>query len=76
MLNRVTVLAVSCVWPARRHPVGPGCGILGPRRGDRLERRQALFVANADARQIAVVDVATGNVICSIPMPAEPTAWF
>jgi YVTN family beta-propeller protein len=32
-----------------------------------------LFVANSDARQMAVVDAASGKLLKAIPMPAEPS---
>jgi len=46
---------------------------LGPVAVAASEDARRLFVANADARQIAIVDVATGKVAGSISLPGEPT---
>ena len=52
-------------------PAAAGC--LGPSALIASKDGKRLFVANADAKQIAVVDVAGRKVARSIPLPAEPT---
>ena len=46
---------------------------LGPVAVAASKDAKRLFVANADAKQIAIVDVATGKVTSSIPLPGKPT---
>ena len=46
---------------------------LGPRAVLASKDQKTLFVLNADAKQVAVVDIAARRVVRSIPMPAEPT---
>ena len=48
-------------------------GSLGPTAVIASKNGRDLYVANADARQIMVVDAATRKVTQSIPLPAEPT---
>ncbi|MGD0898944.1 MAG: hypothetical protein ABR915_13985 [Thermoguttaceae bacterium] len=48
-------------------------GYLGPTALIASRDGKGLFVANADAKQVAVVDVAGRKVARSIPLPAEPT---
>jgi YVTN family beta-propeller protein len=46
---------------------------LGPVAVVASKAGKTLFVANADARQVAVVDVASGKVTRAIEVPATPT---
>ena len=46
---------------------------LGPVAVAASKDAKRLFVANADARQIAIVNVASGKVTSSIPLPGKPT---
>ena len=46
---------------------------LGPSDVVASPDRKTLYVVNADARQVAVVDVDRGAVLRSISVPAEPT---
>lgn len=46
---------------------------LGPAAVSASKDGTRLFVANADAKQIAVVDAANGKVLQAVPLPAEPT---
>ena len=46
---------------------------LGPIAVVAAKDGKSLYVANADAKQIAVVDLAAGKVVGTIPMPAKPT---
>jgi len=54
-------------------PVAAAAAYLGPVAVVASRDGKRLFVANADARQIAVVDIAGGKVSQSIAVPAEPT---
>ncbi len=64
LLGLATLLAI---------PPAAGAEYLGPVAVIASKDGQRLFVANADAKQIAVVDAASGKVTQSIPMPAVPT---
>ena len=46
---------------------------LGPTAVVASQDGKSLLVANTDAKQVAVVDIAGGKVTKSIPVPAEPT---
>ncbi len=50
-----------------------GGGYLGPCALVVSKDTKTLYVANADARQVAWVDLATGKVARQLDMPAEPT---
>jgi DNA-binding beta-propeller fold protein YncE/mono/diheme cytochrome c family protein len=49
------------------HWLGPAAIVASP-QGDRL------FVALADARQVAAVDASTGRIVAQVDVPGEPTA--
>ena len=53
-------------------PAGTG-KYLGPTAIVASKDGAALFVLNVDARQVAVVETASGKVARTIPLPAEPT---
>ncbi len=71
ILSAVCVFAV-CGMIATA-PVAAAAKYLGPVAVVGSKDGKRLFVANADARRIAVVDVAGGKVTSSIAVPAEPT---
>jgi YVTN family beta-propeller protein len=58
MLSMPATNAVSYLGPA---------AVIASKDGTRL------FVANSDARQVAVLDAAGGKALQAVPMPAEPT---
>ncbi len=70
------ILCVVCLLPVggmlSAAPVSSS-GYLGPVAVVASKDGKRLFVANADARQVAVVDVAGGKVTRSIEVPAAPT---
>jgi YVTN family beta-propeller protein len=47
---------------------------LGPTAVAASPDGKRLFVALADAKEVAAVDVSAGRVMATVPMPAEPTA--
>jgi len=49
-------------------------GDLGPQSLLAAKDGKTLFVALADARQIAFLDVASRKVVRAVPVPAEPAA--
>ena len=55
------------------HAAAPAAAYLGPSDLVASQDGKTLFVLNADASQIAVVDAAGGKVSRTIPMPAPPT---
>ncbi len=65
LLCALALLTAPCVTRAQTY-LGP-CAIVASTDG------RTLYVACADARQIAWVDVAAGKLIRRIDMPAEPT---
>ena len=54
-------------------PAALSAEYLGPTAVIALRDGRRLFVANSDARQIAIVDAATGKVVRSVPLQAKPT---
>ena len=62
-----SVILSTVAWAAE------GAAYLGPKAVVASKDGQSLYVLNADAKQIAVVDVAGSKVIRSIALPAEPT---
>ena len=71
ILTSVSLLAVCGVIAVV--PVAAADAYLGPVEVVASKDGKRLFVANADAKQVAVVDVPSGKVTRSIVMPAEPT---
>ena len=62
------------VWRGCWRSQPPGsANYLGPAAVIASKDGRRLFVANADARQIAIVDAAGGKVLRAVPLPAEPT---
>jgi len=71
ILGVVCLLAICCmIAPAA---VAAAEAYLGPVAVVASRDGKRLFVANADAKKVALVDVASGKVAGSIAMPAEPT---
>ncbi len=54
-------------------PAALSAEYLGPTAVIASRDGRRLFVANSDARQIAIVDAATGKVVRSVPLQAKPT---
>ena len=73
--ERVFALFVTFVFAAVAAAADADANIrnLGPVAVVAAKDGKRLFVANADAKQIAVVDVAWGKVTRSMAMPARPT---
>ena len=71
-LTGVCLLAV-CTMMAAAPVVADAADYLGPTAVAASPDGKSLYVANTDAQQIAVVDVAGGAVVRSIAMPAAPT---
>ena len=61
---------LACLLAA---PLAEAAGYLGPASVLASKDGKTLYVAELDARQIAVVDPAAGKVVKTIAMPAEPT---
>jgi len=70
----VVLLAVGCDIFATASLTASSSDWLGPVAVAASRDGGTLFVANSDARQIAVVNTADRKVVGSIEMPAEPTA--
>ena len=68
----IRVVCLLALWVATATSLSAN-DYLGPVSLIGSQDGRRLFVANADAKQIAVVDIANGNVIKTIPMPATPT---
>jgi len=71
-LPTVMVVLAACLmlWNL---PVWAATGYLGPCALVASPDGKVLYVLNADAKQVALVDAAAGKVVGSVPMPAEPT---
>jgi len=65
-------LLPGALWAAA--VAAEAAGYLGPNALVASKDGTSLYVANTDARQIAVVDLAQGKVARSIGMPADPQA--
>ncbi len=70
-LQRSCFVAI-CVLAAGALPA-EAAGYLGPSVVVAAKDGKSLYVAHADAKQVAVVDVAEGKVARSVEVPAEPT---
>jgi YVTN family beta-propeller protein len=60
---------LACLLAA---PLAEAAGYLGPASVLVSKDGKALYVANLDAKQIAVVDPAAGKVVKTVAVPAEP----
>ena len=67
------ICLLSIVGMVSDAAVAAAAGYLGPVAVVGTQDGKRLFVANADAGQVAVVDVADAKVTRSIAMPAPPT---
>jgi len=70
-LLTVAMLAVVCTAICASGALA--AEYLGPTAAVATNDGKSLYVANHDAKQLAVVDVASGKVTTSIEMPSEPT---
>jgi hypothetical protein len=68
----VQMLGIALLMLMGGSSAAAAAGYLGPVAVAASKEGKTLFVANADARQVAVVDVASGKVIRSFAMPAAP----
>lgn len=69
-LRPLLLSTLACLLAA---PLAHAAGYLGPGSVLASKDGKRLYVANLDARQIAVVDPAAGKVVKTIAMPATPT---
>ena len=67
------VIALAALLPAGAEAAAESHSPRGPATLVASSDGKTLFVANADARQIAVVDVADRRVVSSIDVPAPPS---
>ena len=73
-LSGVRILGIVCLMLiAGFGSAAAAASYLGPVAVVASKDGKRLFVANTDARQVAVVDVASGEVTRSIEVPAAPT---
>ena len=72
LIHALTYLLLSLAGRSA-HAAVDAATYLGPVAVIASKDGSRLFVANADAKQVSIVDAADGKLLRSIPMPAPPT---